>query len=78
VVRFFLEHAASRPQTFPAMQVALHYGEAGDLDAAFRHLERAIESRDPALVHIAVAPQWDSLRGDSRFQECLARMGLSA
>lgn len=76
VVRLVLERAASQPQAFPAIQVALHYGEAGDLDAAFRHLERAIESRDPALVHLAVAPQWDSLRADARFQECLARMGL--
>jgi tetratricopeptide (TPR) repeat protein len=78
VVRFVLERATSQPQAFPAVQVALHYGEAGDPDAAFRHLERAIESRDPALVHLAVAPQWDSLRGDPRFQECLARMGLPA
>jgi hypothetical protein len=27
-------------------------------------------------VHLAVAPQWDDLRGDPRFAECLARMGL--
>jgi len=28
------------------------------------------------LVHLAVAPQWDSLRADPRFNECLARMKL--
>jgi hypothetical protein len=28
------------------------------------------------LVHLAVAPQWDSLRADPRFNECLARMNL--
>ena len=50
--------------------------EAGDLDAAFEHLQRMIDARDPVLVHLAVAPQWDSLRADPRFNECLARMKL--
>ena len=53
-----------------------HYAEAGDLDAAFEHLHRLIDARDPALIHLAVAPQWDSLRADPRFNECLARMKL--
>lgn len=78
VVRLILERASNQPQAFPAMQLALFYGEAGEMDRAFQHLERAIDSHDPALVHLAVAPQWDSLRADSRFNHCLARMGLSA
>jgi DNA-binding winged helix-turn-helix (wHTH) protein/tetratricopeptide (TPR) repeat protein len=78
VVRHILERASGQPQAFPAMQLALFYGEAGEMDRAFEHLARAIESRDPALVHLAVAPQWDSLRADPRFTQCLARMGLSA
>jgi DNA-binding winged helix-turn-helix (wHTH) protein/Flp pilus assembly protein TadD len=76
VVRLVLERAASQPHAFPAMQLAVFSGEAGDLDAAFRHLDRAIDSHDPALMHLAVAPQWESLRGDPRFNQCLARMGL--
>ncbi len=56
--------------------LAMHYAEAGDLDAAFEHLQRMIDARDPALIHLAVAPQWDSLRADPRFNECLARMKL--
>jgi hypothetical protein len=52
------------------------YGQAGELDAAFAHLDRAIDGRDPALVHLAVAPQWDDLRGDARFAARLSRMGL--
>ena len=43
---------------------------------AFEHLQRLIDARDPALIHLAVAPQWDSLRADPRFNECLARMKL--
>ncbi len=50
--------------------------EAGDLDKAFELLQRALDVRDPGLVHLAVAPQWDSLRADPRFNQCLARMKL--
>jgi DNA-binding winged helix-turn-helix (wHTH) protein/tetratricopeptide (TPR) repeat protein len=77
-LRKILERASTDPEAFPAMQLALLYGGAGDMDRAFHHLERAIDSHDPALVHLAVAPQWDSLRADPRFNECIARMGLSA
>jgi DNA-binding winged helix-turn-helix (wHTH) protein len=77
VAKLLLERASGLPQALPAMQLALHCGEAGDLDTAFQHLERAIDDRDPGLVHLAVAPQWDNLRADARFLRCLARMGLS-
>jgi DNA-binding winged helix-turn-helix (wHTH) protein/tetratricopeptide (TPR) repeat protein len=77
VIQHILERASGQPQAFPAMQLALFYGEAGEMDRAFQHLERAIETHDPALVHLAVAPQWDSLRADPRFDRCLERMGLS-
>ena len=76
VVRYALESASSGSQVMPAMQLALLHGEAGDMDPAFEYLDRAIEARDPSLVHLAVAPQWDSLRADPRFARCLTRMGL--
>lgn len=59
------------------IQLAVLHGELGNLDEAFRHLDVAIEHRDPSLVHLAVAPQWDSLRADPRFVERLTRMGLT-
>jgi DNA-binding winged helix-turn-helix (wHTH) protein/cytochrome c-type biogenesis protein CcmH/NrfG len=55
---------------------AVLYGEAGRLDEAFDCLDQAIAFRDPALVHLAVAPDWDSLRGDPRFAERLRSMAL--
>jgi DNA-binding winged helix-turn-helix (wHTH) protein/tetratricopeptide (TPR) repeat protein len=73
VVRHVL---AQLSQHAPAMQLALFSGEVGDFDAAFHHLNRAIDARDPCLVHLAVAPQWDDLRADPRFAQCMARMGL--
>jgi len=77
VVRFALEQAARQSATLPDVQLALFHSEFGDLDAAIRHLERAIAGRDPCLVDLAVAPQWDALREDPRFQRCLAGMGLA-
>ena len=56
--------------------LAMHAVHIGDLDAAFEHLQRMLDARDPALIHLAVAPQWDSLRADPRFNQCLARMNL--
>ncbi len=73
---FSLRRVSSRPEAFPDMQLAIVYGEAGEMDAAFRHLDRALESHDPGLVHIAVGPQWDSLRADPRFEERVKRMGF--
>jgi DNA-binding winged helix-turn-helix (wHTH) protein/tetratricopeptide (TPR) repeat protein len=73
VVRYALEQLR---EGAPAMQLALFSGELGDLDAAFQHLNRAIDARDPCLVHLAVAPQWDDLRADPRFERCVARMRL--
>jgi DNA-binding winged helix-turn-helix (wHTH) protein/lipoprotein NlpI len=74
--KLFLCRASSQPDAFPAMQLAVAYGEAGDIDAAFRYLDLALESHDPGLVHIAVGPQWDGLRSDPRFHERVRRMGL--
>jgi DNA-binding winged helix-turn-helix (wHTH) protein len=76
VLRLGLAQAASHPHGFPDAQLALFHGELGDLDAALPCLERAIEARDPCLVDLAVAPQWDALRADPRFTRCLEGMGL--
>jgi DNA-binding winged helix-turn-helix (wHTH) protein/uncharacterized protein HemY len=55
---------------------AVLYGDAGRLDEAFDYLDQAIAFRDPALVHLAVAPEWDSLRHDPRFAERLRSIAL--
>ena len=60
-----------------AVQRAVFCGAAGYFDDAFVCLDEAIAGRNPALVHLAVAPQWDSLREQSRFAERLQRMNLA-
>ena len=66
------EHAADAA----TIRLVVLNADAGNLDAAFDHLDRAIASRDPSLVHLAVAPQWDALRNDPRFRERLSRLRL--
>jgi serine/threonine protein kinase len=72
-----LVHDGASPQRGDTVvKEPLGYAEAGNLDKAFELLQRAVDVRDPGLVHLAVAPQWDSMRADPRFNECLARMKL--
>jgi DNA-binding winged helix-turn-helix (wHTH) protein/tetratricopeptide (TPR) repeat protein len=61
----------------PPLALAVHCAEAGRVDEALTHLDRALAERDPCLVDLAVAPQWDPLRGDPRFAVRLAAMGLA-
>lgn len=61
-----------------AFRRAIVYGAAGRLDEAFDCPDQAIAFRDPALVHLAVAPQWDSMRHDQRFAQRLQTIGLHA
>jgi tetratricopeptide (TPR) repeat protein len=73
--RYCVEEMSKNPQ-LPAFQLAVFHTQAGDVDAAFRHLDRAILEHDPSLVDLAVAPQWENLRADPRFAEAVTRIGL--
>jgi tetratricopeptide (TPR) repeat protein len=83
--RYFLEHQQRLKELMPdggsdrgntIIGPLARSAAMGDLDKAFELLQRALDVRDPQLIHLAVAPQWDSLRADPRFNECLARMKL--
>lgn len=75
--RGLIEHAIRLAgQSGNTLQLAILHGELGQLDEAFRYLDAALDSRDPSLVHLAVAPQWDHLRADLRFEMRLRRMNL--
>ncbi len=79
MARCALDDAEAQPQDgggSAVVRLAVLHAQAGELDDAFRNLDRALDSRDPSLVHLAVAPQWDRLRADPRFQQRLARMRL--
>lgn len=77
--RAILEHTLAQAlPAGPPVHLALLFGELGRRDEAFEQLDRAIAFHDPSLVHLAVAPQWDCLRADTRFAERLRAMNLPA
>jgi serine/threonine-protein kinase len=49
----------------------------GQLDETFEMLEQSFEQRDARLIHLKVAPIFDPLRGDPRYESLLDRIGLS-
>lgn len=48
-----------------------------DASRACDYLEQAFEERDPRLVHVAVSPVYDPIRGQPRFAATIRRMGLA-
>jgi TolB-like protein len=61
-----------------ALAVARAYVALGEVEQAFKWLERAYQERDGYLVTLKVAPLYDPLRSDPRFDELLRRVGLQA
>lgn len=57
--------------------LAMLYGELGDKNKAFEHLEKSIENREWWAFTLKVAPYYDSLRDDPRFDEMLRRINLA-
>jgi TolB-like protein/Tfp pilus assembly protein PilF len=60
----------------PAVRIARLYAHAEAHDHAVDWLEKAHEEREPPLVHLRVAWDWDSLRDHPRFQALLRRMSF--
>lgn len=52
------------------------YIAVGRTDEAIALLRRAYSERSNAIIEIKVAPFYDPLRGDPRFQDLLHRVGL--
>ncbi len=61
----------------PPCDLAQIHTALGNVDEAFRWLERAVEVRDADLFMTKVWPVWDPLRDDPRFNELLHRLNLS-
>jgi serine/threonine protein kinase len=68
--------ARSRESYVPALNRAMVEIGLGETDAAFEHLEKALEERSSWLVSLKVEPLFDSIRGDARFEELTRRVGL--
>jgi serine/threonine-protein kinase len=51
--------------------------QLGEPERALEWLERAFESRTPALICVGISPLYASLHADPRFQALLARIGVA-
>ena len=54
------------------------YAGLGDTDATLSHLEQAVEQHDASLPLHLLSPEFDSVRGEPRFQAIRQRIGLQA
>ena len=60
----------------PRSQLAYIYLGLGDKDNAFECIDQAVDERDPEFAALKVAPEFEILRGDTRYSRLLVRMKL--
>jgi len=65
------------PRRTTPYDMAIVYASLGEEERALDELEKAFETRDTALAHIAVDPLLDPLRTAPRFARTLQRMALT-
>jgi len=71
------ELQASSQRTYvPAFDLAIVYEGLGQKQLAIEALQKAYEERDTLMVILKVAPFFDKLRDDPRFQELERRVGV--
>jgi eukaryotic-like serine/threonine-protein kinase len=59
-------------------ELAMLYTALGEREQAFALLEKAYEDHDLQLQYLGVAPEFDPLRSDPRFQDLMRRVGLKS
>jgi TolB-like protein/DNA-binding winged helix-turn-helix (wHTH) protein/Tfp pilus assembly protein PilF len=71
-----LEHLTEN-RKFDSAPLLCAYAAIGDKEKTFQWMEKAYSEHSTALTSLKVNPLYDSLRGDSRFEDYLRRVGLS-
>jgi serine/threonine-protein kinase len=59
-------------------ELAMLYTAMGNREQAFASLKTAYEAHDLQLQYLGVAPEFDPLRSDPRFQNLMRRVGLTS
>jgi serine/threonine-protein kinase len=68
--------ASSQGTYVPAFDLAIVYEGLGQKQLAIEALQKAYDERDTLMVILKVAPFFDKLRDDSRFQDLERRVGV--
>ena len=71
-----LNEKVKRGEYVPAMNYVLTCTRLADKEQALAWLIKAEQERNGMIFDIKLDPTYDSLRGDSRFQDLLRRVGL--
>ncbi|MGQ0542596.1 MAG: winged helix-turn-helix domain-containing tetratricopeptide repeat protein [Blastocatellia bacterium] len=70
------ELAETRTEGAETFDLAEIYSQLGDRDMAFYWLEKAIDERTYTVMYLKVAPNFDLIRDDPRFQNLLKKVNL--
>ncbi len=68
--------ALNRDRSLPGWVMARSAAAAGEVDAAFQFLRRAVDERSSSLPFLCVTPAFDALHADPRFESLCAELGL--
>ncbi len=66
----------AKQEYVPPTEFAYFHAHLGEKDQAMRWLEEGYKEHDFVMTSLNVAPEWDPLRDDPRFQDLLRRMNL--
>ncbi|HEX2867433.1 MAG TPA: protein kinase [Ignavibacteriales bacterium] len=56
--------------------IALLYSHAGKQEVALQWVEESLNAADPKVIYMNIDPEWESSRGEARFQEYLKKAGF--
>jgi hypothetical protein len=69
----------SKPLYSPwAFWCAMIHALLGEQNSVFEWLDKACAAREPALIFLTQAPDFENLHDDPRFRELARRIGLAA
>ena len=68
--------AESRQQYVRSEYLAMGHAALGNMDKAFESLERAYQARSAGLIYLHVDPGYGPMRGDPRYADMVARIGV--
>ncbi len=76
--RFLATSGIKRSETeyVPPSLIAANYASAGDGDAAFQWLQKAIDEPDNYVLYLRIDPAYDKLHSDPRYQQLLKQLKL--
>ena len=66
----------SKETYVPALFIACIFAALGEMDDAYKWLEKAFEDRDGMLVYLNVEPAFEVLHHDPRYEEVMKRINL--